>query len=98
MRKEQPSLEAQLCNLADEIAYNAHDIDDGVRSGLITLAQLADVPLFDHYRRVAQAEHLHLVGAAMERRLLYEAIRRMLSAQVYDVIEATSAASWSRSA
>ena len=92
MRKEQPSLEAQLCNLADEIAYNAHDIDDGVRSGLITLAQLADVPLFDHYRCVAQAEHPHLVGAAMERRLLYEAIRRMLSAQVYDVIEATNAA------
>src|SRR5574343_512448 len=37
---QRPSLEAQLCNLADEIAYNAHDIDDGVRSGLITLAQL----------------------------------------------------------
>ena len=92
LRKEQPSLEAQLCNLADEIAYNAHDIDDGVRSGLITLAQLTDVPLFDHYRRVAQAEHPHLGGTAMERRLLYEAIRRMLSAQVYDVIEATSAA------
>ena len=92
LRKEQPSLEAQLCNLADEIAYNAHDIDDGVRSGLITLAQLTDVPLFDHYRRVAQAEHPHLGGTAMERRLLYEAIRRMLSAQVYDVIEATNAA------
>ncbi len=92
LRKEQPSLEAQLCNLADEIAYNAHDIDDGVRSGLITLAQLAEVPLFDQFRRVAQAEHPHLAGAAMERRLLYETIRRMLSAQVYDVIEATNAA------
>ncbi|MBC7699764.1 deoxyguanosinetriphosphate triphosphohydrolase, partial [Aquabacterium sp.] len=42
----QPSLEAQLCNLADEIAYNAHDIDDGVRSGLITMEQLESVPLF----------------------------------------------------
>jgi dGTPase len=41
----QPSLEAQLCNLADEIAYNAHDIDDGVRSGLITMEQLEAVPL-----------------------------------------------------
>jgi dGTPase len=41
LNHQQPSLEAQLCNLADEIAYNAHDIDDGVRSGLITLAQLA---------------------------------------------------------
>ena len=63
-----------------------------MRSGLITLAQLTDVPLFDRYRRVAEAEHPHLVGADMERRLLYETIRRMLSAQVYDVIEATRAA------
>ncbi|EER62227.1 deoxyguanosinetriphosphate triphosphohydrolase [Acidovorax delafieldii 2AN] len=91
LRKEQPSLEAQLCNLADEIAYNAHDIDDGVRSGLITLVQLADVALFDKYRRVAQAEHPHLTDATMGRRLLYETIRRMLSAQVYDVIDATRA-------
>src|SRR3569623_1735923 len=43
--RTQPSLEAQLCNLADEIAYNAHDIDDGVRSGLITIEQVAQVPL-----------------------------------------------------
>src|SRR5687767_7756538 len=41
LARTQPSLEAQLCNLADEIAYNAHDIDDGVRSGLITLEQAA---------------------------------------------------------
>ncbi|HEX9720783.1 MAG TPA: deoxyguanosinetriphosphate triphosphohydrolase [Ramlibacter sp.] len=81
----QPSLEAQLCNLADEIAYNAHDIDDGVRSGLITLEQLAGVELFDHFRRAALGEFPELQG----RRLLYESIRRMLSAQVYDVIDAT---------
>lgn len=92
LRNERPSLEAQLCNLADEIAYNAHDIDDGVRSGLITLAQLQDVPLFDAYRSSAQAEHPALAGASMQRRLLFEAIRRMLSAQVYDVIDATNAA------
>ncbi len=85
LRREQPSLEAQLCNLADEIAYNAHDIDDGVRSGLITLTQLQDVPLFDQYRAAVQKEYPGLV----ERRVLYEAIRRMLSAQVYDVIGAT---------
>lgn len=80
-----PSLEAQLCNLADEIAYNAHDIDDGVRSGLITLEQLEQVPLFDDYRRRALAAHPALAG----RRLLFESIRLMLSDQVYDVIEAT---------
>jgi dGTPase len=86
----QPSLEAQLCNLADEIAYNAHDIDDGVRSGLITLTQLQDVPLFDRFRAEALREHPHL--ATSPRRLLYEAIRRMLSTQVYDVINATQSA------
>ena len=90
--RQQPSLEAQLCNLADEIAYNAHDIDDGVRSGLITLAQLREVPLFDGYRAAAQREFPELAHASRQRRLLYEAIRRMLSAQVYDVIAATSAA------
>jgi len=82
-----PSLEAQLANVADEIAYNAHDIDDGVRSGLLTLEQLESEPLFDRYRRQALAEFPSLQG----RRLLFEAIRRMLSAQVYDVIDATQA-------
>ncbi len=86
--RTQPGLEAQLCNLADAIAYNAHDIDDGVRSGLITVEQLSEVELFERHRRAALAEHPHLQG----RRVLYEAIRRMLSAQVYDVIDATRAA------
>lgn len=81
-----PSLEAQLCNLADEIAYNAHDIDDGVRSGLLALEQLEDVPLFDEHRRAALKAHPHLKG----RRLLFESIRLMLSEQVYDVIDTTS--------
>lgn len=80
-----PSLEAQLCNLADEIAYNAHDIDDGVRSGLLTLEQLDDVPLFAHYRQQALQAHPTLAG----RRLLFESIRLMLSDQVYDVIDHT---------
>jgi dGTPase len=95
LSRTQPSLEAQLCNLADEIAYNAHDIDDGVRSGLITLEQLQDVPLFDDFRRETLAAHPHLLHqnpATQGRRLLYETIRRMLSAQVYDVIEATGRA------
>ncbi|WP_333706524.1 deoxyguanosinetriphosphate triphosphohydrolase [Ottowia beijingensis] len=84
----QPSLEAQLANLADEIAYNAHDIDDGVRSGLLTLTQVAEVPLFARHLRTVRAEYPRLA----ERRTLYEAIRRMLSAQIYDVIDATGAA------
>ncbi len=86
--RTQPGLEAQLCNLADEIAYNAHDIDDGVRSGLITMEQLEAVDLFQRFREETLREHPQLQG----RRILYESIRRMLSAQVYDLIEATSAA------
>lgn len=88
LERTRPGLEAQLANLADEIAYNAHDIDDGVRSGLLQLEQLAEVPLFAEHQRSALAEYPGLQG----RRLLYETIRRMLSAQVYDVISASQAA------
>jgi len=84
----QPSLEAQLCNLADEVAYNAHDVDDGVRSGLIELEQLLEVDLVREHWRAALDAHPNLAG----KRLLFETIRRMLSAQVYDIIDATSVA------
>ncbi len=88
LHTQQPGLEAQLANLADEIAYNAHDIDDGVRSGLLSLEQLQEVELFEAYHRETLASHPGLQG----RRLLFETIRRMLSAQVYDVMDATGAA------
>jgi dGTPase len=81
----QPSLEAQLANIADQIAYNAHDIDDGVRSGLITMEQLVEVPLFAGFHDQVMQDYPHLQG----RRVLFETIRRMLSAQVHDVISAT---------
>jgi dGTPase len=88
----QPSLEAQLCNLADEIAYNAHDIDDGVRSGLITMDQLHEVALFQDFHHQALQEFPELGRAQNQRRLLYETIRRMLSAQIYDLIAVNQAA------
>lgn len=81
----QPSLEAQLANLADEIAYNAHDIDDGVRSGLLEMEQLDEVELFCSHRRESLLAHPGLRG----RKLLFDTIRRMLSAQVYDVTDAS---------
>ena len=87
--RTQPSLEAQLCNLADEIAYNAHDIDDGVRSGLLSTEQLRQsVPWFEHYC----SKTLSLYPKIQGRRWLFETIRLMLSEQVYDVIETTRAA------
>ena len=86
---QQPSLEAQLVNLADEMAYNAHDIDDGVRSGLLTLAQLEDVPLFVHWRDAVLRDHPTL-AAQPGRRLLFETLRRLLSAQIGDLITHTA--------
>ena len=77
-----PSLEAQIANLADEIAYNNHDVDDGLRSGLITLEQLVEVPLV--------ARHLDEVRAAYpalsERRVVHETVRRMINTLVSDLI------------
>ena len=88
----QPSLEAQLCNLADAIAYNAHDVDDGVRSGLITMAQLREaVPLFARYYESTLRDWPQLGVPDAQRKLLYETIRRMLSDQVYDVIDQSRA-------
>lgn len=84
--RTRPSLEAQLCNLADEIAYNAHDVDDGVRSGLLTLDQLLELPFVQRIHDELQSEYPRLSG----RRLLFEIIRRTLSAQVHDVIVAST--------
>jgi dGTPase len=84
----QPSLEAQLINLADEIAYHAHDIDDGVRSGLLQFDQLLGLPMPRRHHEAARQEHPTL-GA---RRLLFETLRRMISEQVHDLIDTTAAA------
>lgn len=89
---QQTSLEGQLANLADAIAYNAHDVDDGVRSGLISLAQLQTVPLFAHFYAQTLAQYPQLAQPHAQRRLLHESIRRMLTEQVYDVIRSTQQA------
>ncbi len=76
-----PSLEAQVANLADEIAYNNHDVDDGLRSGLITLEQLSEVSLFARHLKIVQDQYPGLP----RRRLIHETIRRMINAQVTDL-------------
>jgi dGTPase len=87
----QPSLEAQIVNLADEMAYNAHDIDDGFRSGLLKREPLLELPLFRRFRDEALAAHPRLMAGA-ERRWLFETLRRMLSTLVGDMVAATAAA------
>ncbi len=85
--RTQPSLEAQLANLADEIAYNNHDIDDGLRSGLLTLEQMQTVPIFArHYARVMSAW-----PDLQSRRAVAETIRRMINTLITDVTHTTAA-------
>ena len=87
INKEQPSLEAQLTNLADEIAYNNHDVDDGLRSGLITLEQLEQVTLFADNLNKVRTQYPELIG----RRLIHETVRRMINALVVDLCEQSNA-------
>lgn len=87
IEKRQPSLEAQLANLADEIAYNNHDIDDGLRSGLLTVDQLQEVALYAHHSADVQRQFPGIAG----RRAINETVRRMINALVMDLI-ATSRA------
>ena len=83
--KTQPALEAQLVNLADQIAYNNHDIDDGLRSGLISIEQLSDIELFATQHAAVNARYPDLSG----RRLIHEIIRRMINLQIIDLVESS---------
>jgi dGTPase len=85
LERRQPGLEAQIANIADAIAYNNHDVDDGYRAGLITLDQLREQALFEtQYRKV----HARYPGLE-DRRLIYEIIRRMIGTVVNDLVEET---------
>jgi dGTPase len=86
----QPSLEAQVVNLADELAYSVHDIDDGVRSGLLSVAALRELPLFARMHDQALAARANV--AADSRTVLFETLRRLLTALVEDLIATTAAA------
>jgi dGTPase len=75
------TLEAQLANLADEIAYNNHDVDDGLRSGLITLAQLEDVAIFSKHLHQVKNRYSNITG----RRLIHETVRSMINTLALDL-------------
>ncbi|MDD2699892.1 MAG: deoxyguanosinetriphosphate triphosphohydrolase [Sideroxydans sp.] len=84
-RNRRPTLEAQIANLADEIAYNNHDVDDGLRSGLLTLEQLASVGIFSKHLEEVREAYPNLA----ERRLVHETVRRMINTLVNDLIAQT---------
>ena len=83
LERREPGLEAQIANIADAIAYNNHDVDDGLRAGLLTIEQLREQPLF-----AAQFDSVRDRYPDLEdRRQVYEIIRRMIGAVVSDLIE-----------
>jgi dGTPase len=78
----QPSLEAQAAAIADDIAYNNHDIDDALRAGLLTIEELQNVPLVGPFVRAALES-----GVADRQRVIYEVNRRMITAMIQDVVD-----------
>jgi dGTPase len=87
IKRQQPGLEAQIANLADEIAYNNHDVDDGIRAQLLDLAALREVRLFRRQYDAVAAQYPQLG----ERRVIHETIRRMINYIVLDFIHSTQA-------
>ncbi len=85
LNKSQPGLEAQTVNLADEVAYNNHDVDDGLRSGLIQIEQLLEIRLFKEQFDIVEKKYPQL----QDRRRVHEIIRRMINRQVVDLIDTT---------
>lgn len=85
--RTQPSLEAQIANLADEIAYNNHDIDDGLRSGLISIEQLLSLEIFATHHAQVKARYPKIE----KRRLIAEIIRAMINTLVVDLTQTTLA-------
>jgi dGTPase len=80
------SAEAQLAAIADDIAYDAHDIDDGLRAGLFVLEDLADVALIRVILRAIRKQHPALDAP----RLVHELVRRLITAMIEDVIAETA--------
>lgn len=87
IRRQRPGLEAQIANLADEIAYNNHDVDDGLRSGLLDMEQLSTIAIFRRQMRAVLREYPKIEG----RRLVHETVRRMIDTLVTDLIRHSAA-------
>jgi len=88
LERRQPSLEAQLANLADAIGYNNHDVDDGLRAGLITVEELRGIAIFRRQYETVTGLYPDLSA----RRLVHEVVRRMIDYLVNDLIDTSSTA------
>ncbi|MCK5721838.1 MAG: deoxyguanosinetriphosphate triphosphohydrolase [Gammaproteobacteria bacterium] len=86
INKTQASIEAQMVNLADAIAYNSHDVDDGLRSGFITITQLRETRLFKKLYTKVEKDYPKLDN----KRTIYEIVRRMIDEQIKDLIAESS--------
>ena len=86
INKTQPNIEAQLVNLADAIAYNSHDVDDGLRSGFISIEQLRETKLFEALYNKVEKDYPKLDN----KRTIYEIVRRMIDEQIKDLIAQSS--------
>ncbi len=86
INKTQPNIEAQMVNLADAIAYNSHDVDDGLRSGFITTEQLRETALFKSLYSKVEKDYPKLDN----KRTIYEIVRRMIDEQIKDLIAESS--------
>ncbi|WP_301116465.1 deoxyguanosinetriphosphate triphosphohydrolase [Pusillimonas sp. (ex Stolz et al. 2005)] len=87
IERTQPSLEAQIANLADEIAYNNHDVDDGLRSGLIRIEQLMQIEIFATHHAAVMRKYPNLE----RQRAIAETIRAMINTLIVDLTETTLA-------
>lgn len=86
INKTQPNIEAQMVNLADAIAYNSHDVDDGLRAGFISIDQLRETRLFKTLYSKVEHDYPNLDN----KRTIYEIVRRMIDEQIKDLIAASS--------
>jgi dGTPase len=87
LQGQQPSLEAQLANVADEIAYNHHDLEDGLRAGLISFQALQAVPLFARHWQATQQRFPH----ATPKQQRFETLRSLLGEMIGDLLQETQA-------
>jgi dGTPase len=82
IEKKQSSLEAQLTNICDEIAYNNHDIQDGIRAKKIFIEQLETLPIFYNQMKMVLSKHPKLSGS----KIINETVRKIINLLVNDLI------------